>query len=616
MKNVRFVLAGLATVLLAGSAIPSIGWAQEPMYERVVVQRSPVKRTIKPIVMDRPYAVTSMMPMATLAAQRILESGGNAFDAIVGGQAVLGLVQPSANGMGSDAVLLVYDAKEKKVWSVNAEGTAPKLATIEWYQKNRNGKLPVNESLLAGTIPGLMDAWYILLSRWGTKTFEEVLAPALEVAEGGIALTASQAAEINNAGLSKYPSSVKLYHPDGKVWREGDIFRNLQLARTFHRLIEAEQQARGQGRPAALKAVRDRFYKGDIAREMARFAEENGGLMRYEDFAGYQAKVEEPASFKYRGYVVHKNASASQGPAELFALNILQGYDLKGMGHNTSAYIHTLAEAVKLAMADRDKYLGDMDFIKIPYAGLLSEPYGAERRRLIDPQKASLEFRPGLPGKFEPNFTTVNRPDDYRTTGNGDHVGDTSYISVVDAQRNAISLTPSLHSAFGTKVVMGDLGFTLNCRGDYYSLVAGHANALEPGKRPRSTLQGTLVTKDGELFLTAGCPGGDNQAINTLQTLLNIVDFGMNVQQAIEAPRWTTRSFPSSPAPHTMYPGDLQVEDRVPPEVRVELVQRGHKLIVSGAYSIGSNAAILWDAKQGIIAAGADPRNNALGLAW
>jgi gamma-glutamyltranspeptidase/glutathione hydrolase len=616
MRRMRLLAAGIAAAAVAGGVLSTMALGQESAPARAVAPSPAPRRTMKPIVMGRHYAVASMMPAATMAAQRILQSGGNAFDAVVGGQAVLGLVQPSANGMGSDAVLLVYDARQKKVWSINAEGTAPKLATIEWYQKNRNGKLPVNDTLLSGTIPGLMDAWYILLSRWGTKSLAEVLAPALEVAEGGIALTSSQAAEINAAGLAKYPSSQKLYHPEGKVWKEGDIFRNLQLARTFHRLIEAEQQASGQGRPAGLKAARDRFYTGDIAREMARFAEENGGLMRYEDFAGYQAKVEEPVSFNYHGYVMHKNPSASQGPAELLALNILKGYDLQGMGHDSANYIHTSAEAVKLAMADRDKYLGDMDFIKIPYVGLLSEPYGVERRKLIDPQRASLELRAGLPERFEPGFTSVKRPDDYNINGVGDHVGDTSYIGVVDQQRNAISFTPSLHSGHGTKVVMADLGFPLNCRGDYYSLVAGHANALEPGKRPRSTLQGTLVTKDGELFMVTGCPGGDNQSINTLQTFLNIVDFGMNVQQAIEAPRWTTRSFPSSPAPHTMYPGDLQVEDRVPEAVRSDLVRRGHKLSVSGAYSIGSNAAIVSDAAKGVLAAGADPRNNALSLAW
>ncbi len=615
MNVLRLAATQIVITALLWNAAPASAQGQR-LYERVLIERPGSRRTVKPVVMGTHYAVTSMMPQATLAAQRILESGGNAFDAIVGGQAVLGLVAPASNGVGSDAMLLVYDAKQKKVWSINAEGVAPRLATIAWYQKNRHGKIPLDDSLLAATIPGAIDAWYVLLSRWGTKPLADVLAPALEIAEGGMALTAGQATEINSRGLTKYPTSRKVYQPDGKQWHEGEIFKNLALARTLRRLIEAEHKAAGQGREAGLKAARDRFYKGDIAREMARFSEENGGLMRYEDFASYTAKVEEPASYNYRGYVVNKNPSASQGPAELFALSILQGYDLKTMGHDSADYIHTSAEATKLAMADRDKYLGDMDFIKIPFQGLLSAPYAAERRRLIDQQKASLELREGHPEKFQPEFRPVKRPDDYDLTGEGDHVGDTSYIGVVDQERNAVSFTPSLHSGFGAKMVMGDLGFTLNCRGDYFSLVAGHANALEPGKRPRSTLQGTLVTKDGELFMITGCPGGDNQNINTMQTLLNIVDFGMNIQQAIEAPRWTTRAFPGSPTPHTMYPGDLQVEDRVPQSVRADLLRRGHKLSVSGPYSIGSNAAILSDAAKGIVAAGADPRNSALALAW
>ncbi len=574
------------------------------------------RRTIKPLVMGKQFAVSSMEPGATLAAQRILQSGGNAFDAIVAGQAVLGLVAPAANGVGSDAFLLVYDAKAKKVWSVNAEGTAPKLATIEYFQRHHDGKLIIDDGLLPGTIPGAVDAWYILLSRWGTKSLEDVLQPAIEIAEGGMALTAAQAAQLNTKGLAKYASSRKLYQPDGKVWQEGDTFKNPDLGRTFRRLIEAERQASAQGRQAALKAARDRFYKGDIAREMARFAEVNGGLMRYEDFASYQAKVEEPVSYNYRGYVMHKNPSASQGPAELLALSILQGYDLKKMGHNSADYIHTLTEATKLAMADREKFLGDADFVKIPYRGLLSEEYAAERRKLIDPAKASLELRAGNPEKFDSDFAPVARPDDYTLTGEGDHNGDTSYIAVVDKDRNAISFTPSLHSGFGTKVVMGDLGFVLNCRGDYFSLVAKHANALEPGKRPRSTLQGTLVTKDGEMFLVTGCPGGDNQNINTMQTFLNIVDFGMNPQQAIEAARWTTKAFPSSPFPHRMYPGDLQVEERIPEETRAELRRRGHNLTVSGPYVIGSNGAILSEPVKGYVAAGSDPRTTALSLAW
>src|SRR6266446_4287152 len=235
MKALR---SALAPVLLTTSLLMA---QSRPSDERVLTQTLRSPRTVKPIVMGTRYAVASMMPQATVAAQRILESGGNAFDAIVGGQAVLGQVAPASNGLGSDAVLLVYDAAHKKVWSINAEGVAPKLATIEWYQKNHNGKLPLNDTLLAATIPGAIDAWYILLSRWGTKSFAEVLAPALEIAEGGIALTASQATEISSRGLSKYPTSRAVYQPEGKRWREGDIFKNPQLARTLRRLLEAER---------------------------------------------------------------------------------------------------------------------------------------------------------------------------------------------------------------------------------------------------------------------------------------------------------------------------------------------------------------------------------------
>src|SRR5882724_8422604 len=253
--------APILTAIALLQVIPAMAQTQR-LYERVLIPSSRSSRTVKPVVMGTHYAVTSMMPQASVAAQRILEAGGNAFDAIVGGQAVLGQVAPSANGLGSDAVLLVYDAAHKKVWSINAEGVAPKLATIQWYQKNHNGKLPLNDTLLAATIPGAVDTWYILLSRWGTKSFAEVLAPALDIAEGGIALTAAQAAEISSRGLSKYPTSRNLYQPDGKRWREGEIFKNLQLARTLRRLIEAERQTSGHGRDAGLKAARDRFYKG------------------------------------------------------------------------------------------------------------------------------------------------------------------------------------------------------------------------------------------------------------------------------------------------------------------------------------------------------------------
>ena len=256
-----------------------------------------------------------------------------------------------------------------------------------------------------------------------------------------------------------------------------------------------------------------------------------------------------------------------------------------------------------------------MDFVRIPYEGLLSKDYARERRKLIDPGKASLDLRPGSPERF----MTVSEPQRVQPLhielgGDADHTGDTSYIAVVDAERNMVSFEPSLHSGWGTGVVVGDLGFIFNCRGDYYSLVPGEANALEPRKRPRSTLQSTLVMKDGRPFMVTGSPGGDDQIMRTMQTLLNMIDFGMNVQHAIEAPRWSTRSFPASPFPHTMYPGDLSVEGTIPAAVRTALEAKGHKLTVARPWSLGANAAIVIDPQTSVLSAGADPRTEA--YAW
>jgi gamma-glutamyltranspeptidase/glutathione hydrolase len=609
MQFIRIALAGVLIAALSG-----VTMGQESDSSATSA------RAMRPIVRGRHYAVASMKAEATRAAQRILEKGGNAFDAVVAGQAVLAIVDGAMNGIGSDATLLVYDAKTKKVYSINAEGTAPRLATIEWYKKNAGGKLPINDSLLSGTVPGCIDAWYILLDRWGTMSFAQVLKEAIDIAENGFPIgerfAAAFTTRVADRKLRKYPASLKLYYSNNRPPQAGDILRNPDLARTLQRLVEAETQAKRRGRHAALKAARDRFYKGDIAREMARFAEAQGALFRYEDFAAYTAKVEEPVSIDFHGYQIYKNTSATQGPAELFALRILEGYDLKRLGHNSADYIHTSAEAIKLAFADREKYLGDTDFIKIPFDGLLSKEYAAERRALIDKNTASLSFRPGTAEKFASDKTPLDRPVKVTIDGEGDHEGDTSYIAVVDQARNMISFTPSLHSAFGTGVVMGDLGFIFNCRGDYYTLEPGEANALVPGKRPRSTLQSTLVMKNGQPFMVVGTPGADNQILLTMQTLLNMIEFGMDVQQAIEAPKWVTRAFPASPFPHTMYPGDLSVEARVPEAVRKELLSRGHKLRVTGDWSSGSLAAIVIDPKTGVISAGTDPRTETYAWAW
>src|SRR5262244_1277715 len=351
---------------------------------RVIAQSADAvaTQTMRPVIRGRQAAVSSLRSQATEAARRILEVGGNAFDAAVAGQAVLGLTDFADNGLGSDAVVLVYVAREKKVYSVNAEPRAPKLATIEWYEKNNGGKIPESDGLLSGGLPGVVDAWYLMLDRWGTMSFEQVLQPAIDLAENGFPLGESSAGDIaSTKKILKYPTTVKIYLPNGKLPKPGDIFRNPDLARTLRKLVEAEQASKAQGRHEALKAARDRFYKGDLARELATFSEANGGLFRYEDFAEYTAEIETPISINYRGYQIYKNPSATQGPTELIALNMLEGYDLKAMGHNSPEFLHTSAEAVKLAMGDREKYLGDLDFIKIPYGGLLSKDYARERRK-------------------------------------------------------------------------------------------------------------------------------------------------------------------------------------------------------------------------------------------
>ena len=570
--------------------------------------------TMRPVIRGRQAAVTSMKPEATDAARRILQAGGNAFDAAVAGQAALAVTDFPSNGVGSDALILLYDAKARRVVSINAEPRAPKLATIDWYQKNNGGKLPNSDGLLAGGIPGVVDAWYLLLDRWGTMSFEQVLQPAIQLAEDGFPLSERLARAIANARkIRQYPSTMRVYMPAGQAPKPGDVFKNVDLAKTLRKLIETEKAAASKGRKEALKAARDRFYKGDIAREMAKFSEDNGGLFRYEDFAEYTAKIETPVSVDYRGYQVYKNPSASQGPAELIALNLLEGYDVKKMGLNSPDYIHTSIEAIKLAMADREKFMGDMDFVKIPYDGLLSKDYARERRKLIAPQQASLELRPGSPAPKTSD--QADRQVHVNLEGESDHEGDTSYLALVDKDRNMVSFEPSLHSGFGTGVVMGQTGLIFNCRGDYYSLVPGEPNALEPGKRPRSTLQSTLVMKDGQPFMITGSPGGDDQVMRTIQTLMNVVDFGMNIQQAIEAPRWSTRSFPASPFPHTMYPGEMSLESRIPEATRQALVARGHKMRVTGPWTQGSNGGIVVGA-NGVLSAGADPRVDAYAWAW
>src|SRR5580700_3173142 len=290
---------------------------------RSLSQITDSRQTMRPVIRGRHAAVASMKAEATEVARQILEAGGNAFDAAVGGQAALAVTDFSLNGLGSDAVILVYNSRDKKVYSIKAEPRAPKLATIEWYEKNNGGKIPESDGLLSGGLPGAVEAWYTLLDRWGTMSFEQVLQPAIDLAENGVPLSEIGASYIaDERKILKYPTTVKIYLPNGRPPKAGEILRNADLARTLKKLVEAEKENQAKGRHEALQAARDRFYKGDIAKDLAAFSEANGGLFRYEDFAASTVEVETPVSINYRGYQIYKNPSASQGPPELIALNL------------------------------------------------------------------------------------------------------------------------------------------------------------------------------------------------------------------------------------------------------------------------------------------------------
>jgi gamma-glutamyltranspeptidase/glutathione hydrolase len=572
----------------------------------------PTARTSRPILRGKKHAISTRKPQATQIGDGILRAGGNAFDAAVATMGALAVTDPSMTGFGGDAFVLVYSAREGKVISINAGGPAPMLATIDWYREHAGGKIPVNDGLLSASFPSVLDACYLLLGRWGSMTFGELLEPSIQLADEGFPVSEYLADFLaaSEEKLRKYPTTERIYFLNGRTLSPGDILRNPDLARTLRRIVAAERGASGGGRAAGLRAARDYFYKGDIARELAAFSEASGGLYRYQDFARFSAKVEEPVSINYRGWEVYKNASATQGPLELILLNLVEELQLSKLGHNSVDAIHLCVEAAKLAYADREQYLGDADFLTIPFDVLLSKQYARERRALIDRKRASLELRPG---RVDGRPLVMAQPE---VCGAAEHSGDTSYMAIVDGDRNAVSFTPSLHSAFGTGVVMGDTGLIFNCRGDFFELDPRHPNALAPGKRTRSTLTPTLVLKAGKPCMVLGSPGGDDQPQRIAQTFLNVVEFGMNIQEAIEAPRWSTTSFPASEFPHTMYPGRLAVEERIPGEVREALAARGHVINVNGAWTLNASCAILIREDNGVLEAGADPRGDSYALAY
>ncbi len=448
----------------------------------------------------------------------------------------------------------------------------------------------------AAITPGLFDGVMLALLQYGTMSFAQVAQPAIEYAEG-FPIAEEFAALLTSYKriIDLWPVSHDFFYPTGSAPKRGDLIHMPALARTLRELAAAEKKAHGS-RGRKIQAVRDAFYRGSIAKRVAAFSEANGGLITYQDLASFKAETDQPRSTLYRGYEVHKPGFWTQGPVMLEALNILEGFDLKAMGHNTPRYLHTVIEAVKLAFADRDRYYGDPKFSKIPEEILLSKEYAAERRKLIDPAKASMESRPG----------ELNKPGSLPTATAGiSDARDTTCVNVVDSEGSAFSATPS--GAWLPSVIAGDTGIPLSTRLQSFVVTEGHANQLAPGKRPRVTLSPTLVTKDGELFLAMSTPGGDNQDQAMLQVLLNILEFGMTPQEAAESPRFQTEHFYSSFAFHEFAPGGVNLEGRIGKPVADELIALGHKIKLTSDWSNGSAPTVILR-KEGVLHGAADPR--------
>ena len=577
--------------------------------------------TTRPVIYGTHGAVAAGHYLAAQAGLGILEAGGNAIDAGVAAGFCLAVLLPHQNGIGGEAPTLIYSADRRQVFAVNGHGVAPREATIERYQAMGIELIP-GDGFLPAVVPAACDAYITALAVFGTMTLEEVLTPALELAGDGFPMFSELRGAISGNlphWRKHYPSSVEVFAPGGEALALGEVFTQTDWADTLGLLVEAERKAARTGRAAALRAARDVFYRGEIAREIVKFARNtqvmdasgkpHAALLSEEDFASYRAQVEPAVSVDYRGLTVHKCNSWCQGPVFLQQLTLLEGFDLASMGHNSAEYIHTVIECAKLAFADREAYYGDPQFVKMPWETLLSKQYAAERRRLVG-ERASMEDRPGLDIAV-PKITPPEPSNDWPIL----HIGDTTQLDAIDRFGNMISTTPS-GGWFSSSPVVPGLGFPLGTRGQMFWLDPSHPNCLEPGKRPRSTLTPSLVTKEGRPWMVFGTPGGDNQDQWTLQLFLNHVDFGMNVQEAIDAPSFHSGHFRSSFYPRGATPGLVVMEGRIPESVRQELEARGHKVQVNGDWVNGAALAIRFDADSGVISGAASPRSVSYCVGW
>lgn len=508
------------------------------------------------VIAQNGMAATSQ-PLATQVALDILKQGGNAIDAAIAANAVLGLVEPTGNGIGGDLFAIIWDAKTKKLYGLNASGRSPYNLTLEYFKENGYKKIPAYGPLPV-SVPGAVDGWFEMHNKFGTMDMQQILQPAIDYANNGFPVSELIAwyMERGAANLKRFPGFKEVYMPNGRTPGKGEIFKNPALANTLDKIA---------------KGGRDAFYKGAVAKTMADYIQQLGGFISEKDLAEHTSDWIEPVSINYRGYDVWELPPNGQGIAALQQLKILEGYDLKSMGFGSKEYIHVFTEAKKLAFEDRAKFYADMDFYETPVDWLISSEYAAERRQLINPKRAGRSYPAG------------NLKD-----------GDTIYMTVADKDGNMVSLIQSNFRGMGSGMTPPGLGFILQDRGELFALEEGHANVYAPHKRPFHTIIPAFITKDGKPWVSFGLMGGATQPQGHAQIVINLIDFGMNLQEAGDAPR-ILHNGSSQPTGEQMTNGGvLQLESGIDYEVIRQLVLMGHKISWNvGSY--GGYQAIMWD---------------------
>jgi gamma-glutamyltranspeptidase/glutathione hydrolase len=599
--------------------------------------------TFRPVVRGKRGVVAGGSPLSVEAGLRILQRGGNAVDAGVATILAASVIEFSHFSFGGEVPILIK-LKGKPVAVVEGMGQAPMKATPAFFISRgrlkgegptapdsataqggsiematmagaKAGMIP-STGPLAATVPAVLDACVTALDQFGTKSLAEVIQPAIELADGfPLDELRAQYIKTRSPVFSQWAEARELFLPNGKEPKAGDLFVQANLARTLRAIVQAEKGAEKNGRHAGLMAARDYFYKGPIGKNIGEYMQTHGGLLTASDLAMFKAVVGQPVKADYRGYEVYKAGFWTQGPTMVETLNILEAYDLKGMGQNSPKYIHTVTEALKLGFADRDRYYGDPNFVKIP-AELLSKNYAALRRSLIEDEHASLAQQPGDPLNMKALLASATpRVSRASTIPENERANDTTCVNVVDKDGNLFSATPS--GAWLPAVVAGDTGVLMGQRLQSALTDVNSPNVVAPGKRPRITLSPTLVLKGGEPFMVLSTPGGDNQDQALIQVLLNIIEFGMNPQEAVEAARFDTQHYVSSFDDHEFLAGSLNVESRIDSNTIAELKNRGHKINVQTPWgTLSSPTVIIYNSQTGVSSAGADPRRGRYAVAW